>query len=196
MRAWLVLAMMLVGATAVGIVVYNNGKEHRALVAQGKKDASALADEVIRRAGAPRNVDGKGRMYEHCWASSAQDYLYKASVLVDERGEKFMTLTAYELPHDADTCRCHALEILLQMLLGELRVLKEERFTADWGGALEDYCRYVGHDGKTFVTPRDRDIGHRAGVVADNADDNRDWQEERYAEVLKAARALLEPKKK
>jgi len=200
MRAWLALGVVLVGVAVVGIVGYNSGKEYRAFRARVKADAAFVADEVIRRACAHYPMDdrsyGKGRMYEHCWATPAEDYLYKASVLVDSKGGKFMTLTAYELPHDALTCRCHALEILLQVILGELQVLKEERFSDDGNGALEDYCRYVKNDGKVFVTPRDRDIGRRAGIFADDADDNHDWREERYAEVLKAARALLEPKKK
>ncbi|GEM_PF-5542383 len=200
MKAWLVLGMVLVGAVAVGIVNYRNGREHRELMARAKADAAFVADEVIRRAAMPRSMEdkvyGKGRMYEHCWASPAQDYLYKGVVLVDGSGGKFMTLTAYELPHDANTCRCHALEILLQMLLGELQVLKEERFTDDGHGVLEDYCRYVKHDGNVFVTPRDRDIGRRAGVVASEGNGDYDWKMERYAEVLKAARSLLETKKK
>lgn len=202
MRAWF---LVLGGTAAAGVLGLLFGAllraidERNAILTPAKENASFIADEVIRRATVHYRVDdptyGKGTVYEHCWASPAQDYLYKTTVRANADGKKFMTLAAYELPHGDKECRCTALQVLLGALLGQLRVVREERFTDDdANGELEIYVSYMRGDHMPFVTPRDRDIGDRAGVQTERTGADESWR--RYAVVLKEARGHLEPKKK
>lgn len=196
MRAWLLIVALLFPVGFIGFVIWHDDAPNCALKAQAKLDASAVSDEVIRRAVVHYPVDdatyGKGTVYEHCWASPAQDYLYKTTVRANADGKKFMTLAAYELPHGDKECRCTALQVLLGALLGQLRVVREERFTDDdANGELEIYVSYMRGDHMPFVTPRDRDIGDRAGVHAERDGDGA-WR--RYTAVLAEARSHMEKK--
>lgn len=200
MKAWhcVVAVVALVAFFVAGAVEWHAGAQDRALKAKAKQDASAVADEVIRRAIVHYTVDdavyGKGTAYEFCWSSSGADYLYKAIIRVNDDGRKFMILAAYELPRGDTECHYVSLQMLFEMLLGQLRVVREERFTDDdANGEPEAYVSYMRGDQKPFVTPRDRDIGERAGVRTERAT-NGAWR--RYAAVLHDARGHLEQKKK
>lgn len=201
MRAWFWVLGGTAAVVALGLLfgaLLRAIDERNAILNSAKENSSFIADEVIRRAVVRYAVDdatyGKGTAYELCWASPSQDYLYKATVRANDDGKKFMTLAAYALPHGDKECRCTALQVLLEALLGQLRVVREERFTDDDAdGWPEAYVSYMRGDQKPFVTPRDRDIGDRAGVHTERGGDDA-WR--RYAAVLKEARSHLDPKKK